>query len=128
MKVFFLFFVLSSFNSLSQQKDSSFCVFPEKQAQMIDVEKNGYWFTEHCVNNIDSMVCGEIMASKFFLVITIEKNGIVSSAELIQSTEGQDCRLNLCKPLNESPKFIPAEEKGKACHQNMRLPLNIDFN
>lgn len=128
MKVLLLFFVLLTFNSLSQQKDSTYCVFPEKQAQMIDMDKNGYWFTEHCVNNIDSLICGAITNSKFFLVLTIEKNGIVSSAELIQSTEGQDCRLNLCKPLNEAPKFIPAEEKGKVCRQNMRLQLNIDID
>jgi|GEM_PF-1347647 len=128
MKFVFLISVLISFNSLAQEKDSSYCVYPEKQADMIEPEKNGYWFTQHCINNIDSLVCGDLTNSKFFLQLTIEKNGIVSTAELIQSTDGQDCRLNLCKPLNEAPKFTSAMEKGKACRQRMRLPLNINLN
>ncbi len=126
----FLFFVFTflSLNSFAQLKDSSYCVYPEKDADMIDPAKNGYWFTQHCINNIDSLVCGDLTNSKFILQITIEKNGIVSAAELIQSTEGQECRLNLCKPLNEAPKFTPAMEKGKACRQRMRRPLNINLN
>jgi hypothetical protein len=128
MKYLYLIFVVINLNSFAQVKDSTFCVFPEKDANMIDPAKNGNWFTQHCINNIDSLVCGDLSNSKFILQLTIEKNGIVSSAELIQSTEGQECRLNLCQPLNEAPKFTPAMEKGKACRQRMRLPLNINLN
>ena len=128
MKYLLLIFVVINLNSFAQVKDSTFCVSPEKDADMIDPAKNGYWFTQNCINNIDSLVCGDPTISKFILQITIEKNGIVSAAELIQSTEGQECRLNLCKPLNEAPKFTPAMEKGKACRQRMRLPLNIHLN
>ena len=128
MKYLLLIFVVINLNSFAQVKDSTFCVSPEKDADMIDPAKNGYWFTQNCINNIDSLVCGDPTISKFILQLTIEKNGIVSAAELIQSTEGQECRLNFCKHLNEAPKFTPAVEKGKACRQRMRLPLNINLN
>lgn len=128
MNYLLLIFVVINLNSFAQVKDSTFCVSPEKDADMIEPSKNGYWFTQNCINNIDSLVCGDPTISKFILQLTIEKNGIVSAAELIQSTEGQECRLNLCKPLNEAPKFTPAMEKGKACRQRMRLPLNIHMN
>lgn len=128
MKFLFLVFAFLSLNTSAQLKDLSYCLFPEKDADMIEPAKNGFWFTQNCINNIDSLVCGELTNSKFILQITIEKDGFVSSAELIQSTDGQECRLNLCKPLNEAPKFTPAMEKGKACRQKMRLPLNINLN